>query len=181
MERLRVRSRQKRRETFLFQSQLSAQTLIRRPFHPRRSAEARKRPRSFCQKCKWQVTAEIMGVVPLVTPKHSYTLNPTSRSGLIMLSPHSVETYRGNELTRNSSGNARSQTFQFAGLKSETYVCELISTKNNPSPTPAPHPIPPKKVHAGIDSSTIFPPYPRKRGKKPVSPQAATTNPPFLS
>ena len=34
--------------------------LFRYPFHPR---VARKRPRSFCQKCRWQVTA-----------KHAYTL-----------------------------------------------------------------------------------------------------------
>ena len=28
------------------------------PFHPRVTAVARKRPRSFCQKCRWQVTAK---------------------------------------------------------------------------------------------------------------------------
>ena len=33
------------------------------PFHPRGTAVARKRSRSFCQKCRWQVTA-----------KHAYTL-----------------------------------------------------------------------------------------------------------
>ena len=37
--------------------------LFRYPFHPRVTAVARKRPRSFCQKCRWQVTA-----------KHAYTL-----------------------------------------------------------------------------------------------------------
>ena len=37
--------------------------LFRYPFHPRVSAVARKRPRSFRQKCRWQVTA-----------KHAYTL-----------------------------------------------------------------------------------------------------------
>ena len=37
--------------------------LFRYPFHPRVTAVARKRSRSFCQKCKWQVTA-----------KHAYTL-----------------------------------------------------------------------------------------------------------
>ena len=30
------------------------------------AAVARKRPRSFCQKCRWQVT-----------PKHAYTFDPT--------------------------------------------------------------------------------------------------------
>ena len=37
--------------------------LFRCPFHPRVTAVARKRPRSFCQKRRWQVTA-----------KHAYTL-----------------------------------------------------------------------------------------------------------
>ena len=34
------------------------------PFHPRVTAVALKRPLSFCQKCRWQVTA-----------KHAYTLH----------------------------------------------------------------------------------------------------------
>ena len=38
--------------------------LFRYPFHPRVTAVACKRPRSFCQKCRWQVTA-----------KHAYTLH----------------------------------------------------------------------------------------------------------
>ena len=37
--------------------------LFRYPLHPRVTAVARKRSRSFCQKCRWQVTA-----------KHTYTL-----------------------------------------------------------------------------------------------------------
>ena len=37
--------------------------LFRYPFHPRVTAVARKRPRSFRQKCRWQVTT-----------KHAYTL-----------------------------------------------------------------------------------------------------------
>ena len=32
--------------------------LFRYPFHPRVTAVARKRPRSFCRKCRWQVTAK---------------------------------------------------------------------------------------------------------------------------
>ena len=32
--------------------------LIRYPFHTRVTAVARKRPRSFCQKCRWQLTAK---------------------------------------------------------------------------------------------------------------------------
>ena len=38
--------------------------LFRYPFHPRVTAVARKRSRSFCQRCRWQVTA-----------KHAYTLS----------------------------------------------------------------------------------------------------------
>ena len=37
--------------------------LFQYPFHPRVTAVARKRSRSFCQKCRWQVTAN-----------HTYTL-----------------------------------------------------------------------------------------------------------
>ena len=37
--------------------------LFRYPFHPRVTTVARKKTRSFCQKCRWQVTA-----------KHAYTL-----------------------------------------------------------------------------------------------------------
>ena len=33
--------------------------LFRYPFHPRVTAVARKRSRSFCQKCRWQVTAKL--------------------------------------------------------------------------------------------------------------------------
>ena len=58
--------RQEQRENFLLQSQLFVLTLIRCPFHPRVTAVACKRPRSLCQKCRWQVT-----------PKHAYTLDPT--------------------------------------------------------------------------------------------------------
>ena len=42
---------------------LSVLTLLRYPFHPSVTAVARKRSRSFCQTCRWQVTA-----------KHAYTL-----------------------------------------------------------------------------------------------------------
>ena len=38
--------------------------LFRYLFHPRVTAVARKRPQSFCQKCRWQVTA-----------KHTHTLH----------------------------------------------------------------------------------------------------------
>ena len=41
-------------------------TLIRCPFHPPCTAVARKRPPSFCQKCRWQIR-----------PKHAYPHDPT--------------------------------------------------------------------------------------------------------
>ena len=100
-------------------------TLIRCPFHPRVTAVARKRPRSFDQKCRWQVT-----------PKHAYTLDP-SKSELADYAAvqEECENPSGNELTRNTSGNTRSQLSQLAeplwtdpGQKSGMNVRELIST-----------------------------------------------------
>ena len=52
-----------RREIFFSRVNFLCWLLFRYPFHPRVTAVARKRPRSFCQKCRWQVTA-----------KHAYTL-----------------------------------------------------------------------------------------------------------
>ena len=95
-------------------------TLIRCPFHTRVTAVARKRPRSFCKKCRWQVT-----------PKHAYTLDPSKSEWADYAA---VQAERGN-LSRNSSGNTRSQSSQLAeplwidpGLKSGISVRELIST-----------------------------------------------------
>ena len=48
---------------FFFRVNFLCWRLFRYPFYPRVTAVARKRPRSFHQKCKWQVTA-----------KHKYTL-----------------------------------------------------------------------------------------------------------
>ena len=79
-------------------------TLIRCPFHPRVTAVACKRSRSFCQKCRWRVT-----------PNTHTPLTQRSRSGLTMpLSRHSAGTYPENELTRNLSGNIRPQSSQLA-------------------------------------------------------------------
>ena len=57
---------QEGRENFLLPSQLCALTLIQCLFHLCVTTVARKRPRSFCHKCRWQVTLE-----------HAYTLDPT--------------------------------------------------------------------------------------------------------
>ena len=59
-------SRQKRRDNVLPQSELSVLILIRCPLHTRVASVARKRPRSFLQKCRRQVT-----------PEYAYTLDST--------------------------------------------------------------------------------------------------------
>ena len=54
-------SRQEQRENFILQGQLSVlshRLLFRYPLHPRVTAVTRKRSPSFCQKCRWQVTAK---------------------------------------------------------------------------------------------------------------------------
>ena len=83
-------------------------------------------------------------------------LTQRCRSGLTVLSRHSVGTYQGHELTRNSSGNARPQLFYLAeplwtgpDLKSGTGVRKLIfdekkkekikSQMGNDSSLPPPH------------------------------------------
>ena len=118
-------SRQERRENFLLQSQLCVLTLIRCPFHPRVTAVARKRPRSFCKKCRWQVTS-----------KHAYTFDLTKSEWADYAAVQAwCGNLLGNELTRNSSRNTRSQSSQLAeprgtdpGLKSGITGHELIST-----------------------------------------------------
>ena len=91
------------------------------------------------------------------------SLTQRSRSGLTMpLSRHSVGTYTGNELTRSSSGNTLSQSFQLVeplwtdpGLKSGIGVRELISTLKKK-----------KKAQAGNELSNIFTKSSHSRGKK---------------
>ena len=119
-------------------------TLIRCPFHPRVTAVARKRPRSFCQKCRWYVT-----------PKHAYTFDPTKSEWADYAA---VQAYCGNlcgnELTHSSSGNTRSQLSLLAeplwtdpGPKSGISVRELISTFKKKK----------KKTQAGNDLPNILP------------------------
>ena len=87
---------------------------------------ARKRPRSFCQKCRWQVTS-----------KNVYTFDPSKSDWADYAAVKAGigwEPIR-NKLTRNSSGNTQLQSSQLAeplwtdpGLKSGIRLCELIST-----------------------------------------------------
>ena len=100
-------------------------TLTRCPFHPRVMTVARKRPRSFCQQCRWQVT-----------PKHAYTLDPSKSEWADYAAVQAeCENLSGNELTRNWSGNTRSKPSQLAkplwtepGLKNGISLRDLIST-----------------------------------------------------
>ena len=125
IERLRVQILQERRENFVLQSQLCVLTLIRCPFRPRVIAVTRKRSRSFCQMCRWQVTF-----------KHACTFDPTKSEWADYAAVQAeCGNLSGNELTRSSSGNTRSQSSQLAeplwtdpGLKSGINVCKLIST-----------------------------------------------------
>ena len=93
------------------------------------TAVARKRPRSFCQKCRWRDT-----------PKHAYTLDPTKPepewAGYAAVQAQ-CGNLSGNELTRNLTWNIRSQSSQLAeplwtdpGIKSEISVRDLNSTSN---------------------------------------------------
>ena len=82
----------------------------------------RKRPRSFCQKCRWQVT-----------PKHAYSLDRTkSESADYAAVQVQCGNLSGNELTRNSSGNTQPQLAEplwtNSGIKSGIRVRELIFT-----------------------------------------------------
>ena len=73
--------------------------LFRYPFHPRVTTVARKKSRSFCQKCRWQVTA-----------KHAYTLHMwlllNRASALVTTCPSYVK-WHLRTLSINSSRNIR--------------------------------------------------------------------------
>ena len=78
--------------------------LIRCPFHPCFTVVARKRPRSFCQKCRWQIK-----------PKQAYTLDPTKSEWADYAAVREkFGDVSGNELTRNLSGHIWPQSSQLA-------------------------------------------------------------------
>ena len=96
--------------------------LIRCPVHPRVTAVARKGPRSFYQKCRWQVTL-----------KFAYTKSEWADYAAVQAECGNLF---GKELTRNFSGNTRPQSSLLAeplwtdpGNKSAISVHELISLK----------------------------------------------------
>ena len=135
----------------LLQKKMCVLTLIRCPFHPRIIAVARKKTRSVCQKCRWQVT-----------PKNACTLDPTKSEWADYTA---VQAYCGNlsenDLTRNSSGNTRLQSSQLAEplwtdsvLSHESSVLSLISTLGKQN----------KKHRPGMNFPTFYQNI-RKRGK----------------
>ena len=78
-------------------------TFIGCPFHTRVLQWHVKDPLYSVKKCSRQVTLNT----------HTSSTQ-RSRCGLTVLSRHSVGTYQGNELTRNSSGSTRRQSSQLA-------------------------------------------------------------------
>ena len=109
---------------------------------------------------------------PVILPKvqvagyictYAYTLDPTKSVWADYAVQAQCGTYQENELTRNSSGNARPQSSQLAellwtdpGLQSGIAVRKLVSTlKQNR-----------KKRKCGIISSKIFSQNPHMRKKK---------------
>ena len=107
------------------------------------------------KKCRWQVI-----------PKHAYTLDPTNSEWADYTA---VQAYcgnlSGNELTRNLSGNTRSQSSQLAeppwtdlDLKNGISVRDLVSTKKK------------KKAQAGNELSNILPKSSQARKKPPPTP-----------
>ena len=51
-------SQQKQWENFILQGHLSVLTLFQYLLHPHVTAVAHERSQSFCQKCRWQITAK---------------------------------------------------------------------------------------------------------------------------
>ena len=81
------------------------------------TAVVRKRPRTFCQKCKWQVT-----------PKHTYTFDPTksewSDEATVRGVKEPIRKRTHTQLVKEHSVTVASNP----GLKSGISVRELIST-----------------------------------------------------
>ena len=119
-------SQLKQREIFLLQSQLCVPTLIRCPFHLHVMAVACKRPQSFCQKCRWQIT-----------PKHAHTLDPSkSEWADFPLFRYSVRIYQEmsshatcqGTLGQSSHSQLTEPLWTVPCLKSAISLGELIST-----------------------------------------------------
>ena len=112
--------------SFFSKNQPCVLTLYRCLFRPRYTGVAHKRPRSFCQKCRWHVT-----------PKHIYTLDLVKSEWADNATVQAwCENLSGNELTCHLSGNIWPQLSQLTeplwadlGIKSGIRVHKLISIK----------------------------------------------------
>ena len=131
-------------------------TLIWCPFHSCVTAMACKRPQSFCQKCRWQVT-----------PKYAYTPDPKklewADNATVLAQCGSLS---GKELTHNSSGNILPQSSQLTeplwtepGRMNGKNVHDLISTKTTTTTT--------TKTQVWNELSNILPKFLHVR-KKPT-------------
>ena len=92
----------------VFFSGICVLTLIPCLFHPRVTAVARKRPRLFCQKCRWKVTT-----------KHAYTRDPTKSEWTMPLRRHSVGTNQemsSHATRRGTLGHSRLSSLSNCGL-----------------------------------------------------------------
>ena len=146
-------SRQEQRENLLLRVNFVCCLLFGVRSTPRVTTVAHKRPGSFCQKCKWQIT-----------PKHTYTLDRTKSKWADHAAVQAwCGNLSGNELTRNSSGNTRLQSSQLTqpmwtdpSLKSGICVCKLFSTKKKFV-----------KCRQGMNSPTCSPKSSQARKKPP--------------
>ena len=96
--------------SFFSKNQPCVLTLYRCLFRPRYTGVAHKRPRSFCQKCRWHVT-----------PINTHTpLTQQSRCGLTLpLSRHSVGTYpetSSHATCQGTFGHSRPSSLSHCGL-----------------------------------------------------------------
>ena len=117
-------SLQVRWENFLLQGQLSVLTLISV------SVPARKRSRSFCQKCRWQVTA-----------KHGYTL-----CMWICMKCHGAWLYGAHRTRRDGSSfmshqpchvESRASAVSLLESGEYRYIKAINNNNNNPEKEPA--------------------------------------------
>ena len=102
-------SQQEQQENFLLQSQLCVLTHIRCPCHPCITTVAHKRPQSFCQKCKWQVTPET----------HIDPWPNEVGVGWLPLSGHNVGTYpetSSHATCQGTLGHSRLRSLSHCGL-----------------------------------------------------------------
>ena len=92
--------------------------LFRYPFHPRVTTVARKKSRSFCQKCRWQVTA-----------KHAYTLRIEPCFGighsLSLMCQMTSEDIK-HQLNNNNNIHSPLPAMRAHALASKTWICKWL-------------------------------------------------------